>query len=318
MTRKPIHSAIGLDPTRTGMLRRKFMSEFYVRFTNLQRKITDLVVIQDSFGKRVKPFAMLYNEAWQGMDSVRQMELFKQWLQTQINTELLPSDAEDVWLRAYINQAYRKGVDRAATDSRKFTASRGGATGKASFLESAFNRPPSVARVRMLVARSYTELAGITDSMSQQINRTLVDGFIRGESPEVIARLLNDRVDKIGLSRSLTLARTEVIRAHAEGQLDGFEEMGLDKVGVMVEWSTGGRPCPMCADMNGVVIKLSEARGMIPRHGNCKCCFLPANVGEPTDEQIRTRKGILAAVKASVKSGGDDGWAGSRVRIRAR
>jgi len=38
--------------------------------------------------------------------------------------------------------------------------------------------------------------------------------------------------------------------------------------------------CELCAPLEGIVLKVSEARGMLPRHPNCRCCFIPANVGE--------------------------------------
>lgn len=52
---------------------------------------------------------------------------------------------------------------------------------------------------------------------------------------------------------------------------------------------------------------------MIPRHPNCRCAWVPANVGEPTDKQKRTRARIVAAIaqsraKQRGKKGKESGW----------
>ncbi len=60
-----------------------------------------------------------------------------------------------------------------------------------------------------------------------------------------------------------------------------MERLGVTKVGVMVEWNVSGvATCELCADMAGAVMTTQESRGMIPRHPNCACAFIPANVGE--------------------------------------
>src|SRR5690606_33704519 len=84
-----------------------------------------------------------------------------------------------------------------------------------------------------------------------------------------IARELNRQID-VGAKRAATIARTEIVRAHNEGALDALEELGVDEIGVMVEWSTAGdnRVCPLCRPLEGVILKTKEAHGMFPRHPN--------------------------------------------------
>jgi len=105
-------------------------------------------------------------------------------------------------------------------------------------------------------------------------------------------------------SRALTIARTEIIRAHAEGQLDTFEKLKVEKLGVMAEWSTAGddRVCGLCSDLEGVVITVREARGIIPRHPNCRCTYVPANVGESQKGQIRGKEDVQKAFDKSIRS----------------
>lgn len=91
------------------------------------------------------------------------------------------------------------------------------------------------------------------------------------------------------------------IRAHAEGQLDSFKTLGVEEVGVAVEWATANddKVCPKCQSLEGIVLKIDEARGLLPRHPNCRCAFLPANVGEVSDAQTRTQAGVEEALEES-------------------
>lgn len=57
--------------------------------------------------------------------------------------------------------------------------------------------------------------------------------------------------------------------------------------------------------MEGVVLKIDEARGMLPRHPNCRCALVPANVGEETDDQKRSKTSIQSAVRVSARLGRD-------------
>jgi len=113
-----------------------------------------------------------------------------------------------------------------------------------------------------------------------------------------IAREMNRTIDKMTRSRARVLARTEIIHAHAEGQLDSFEDLGVEEVGVEAEWSTAGdmHVCPVCSSLQGVVMSVAKARGLIPRHPQCRCAWIPANVGESAVGQKRG-----AAAEAAMK-----------------
>jgi SPP1 gp7 family putative phage head morphogenesis protein len=73
------------------------------------------------------------------------------------------------------------------------------------------------------------------------------------------------------------LARTEIIRAHAEGTLNNFELAGLENVELQAEFLTAGddRVCPICSALSGKIYSIKEARGIIPVHPNCRCTWLP-------------------------------------------
>lgn len=268
-----------LDPTRTTLLRKAFVKESDRRFVELQKQITQLVEVEDAFGLAEPGTPMVSNKRWVGMSSAQQVEQFRKWVESQVNKGILttvdPSDP--TWMSKYISEAYEKGAARSFDDYRKLYAAAGPASdykfysgGKFEFLGS-FRGPAAAERVQYLASRTFQDMKGVTTAMGQQMNRVLADGMIQGKSPREVARDLNKTVSKIGIQRARTVARTETIRAHAEGQLDSLTKLGVEEVGVMVEWSTAGDDlvCPLCLPMNGVVLKIQEARGGIPRHPNC-------------------------------------------------
>jgi len=96
-----------------------------------------------------------------------------------------------------------------------------------------------------------------------------------------------------------------LIVAHAEGQLDSFEDLNVEEVGVMAEWSTVGddRVCELCEDLEGAIMTIDEARGLIPRHPNCRCAWIPANVGERSKAALKkARYKTQDKIDESIKS----------------
>jgi SPP1 gp7 family putative phage head morphogenesis protein len=164
--------------------------------------------------------------------------------------------------------------------------------GRQQFLKSAFNAPEVRSKLELLYTRTYEELKGVGGAMSQQLSRELTNGLTQGWNPAKIARKLNNRVDTLTRTRANVIARTEIINAHAEGQLDTYERAGMEKVKVQAEWSTAGddRVCPVCASLDGVVMPVREARGLLPRHPNCRCSWLPAVPDRKEQGQMWSKK----------------------------
>ena len=59
--------------------------------------------------------------------------------------------------------------------------------------------------------------------------------MIKGDGPRVIARGVKKNVATITKRRALVIARTEVIGAHAEGQLVSFEKLVVKELGLMAK-----------------------------------------------------------------------------------
>lgn len=241
--------------------------------------------------------------------SAEKLKAFREWLREQFEEELLD---EDVW-RRYTMEGFKRGAGRAFDDARAAEKATGQKPedfwvgSKQEFLRSAFGRRESVEKVKLLASRSFTDLRNVTDDMATRMGRTLADGLVAGKNPRDIADDLNSTL-QLGRNRSEVIARTEIIRAHAEGQLDAFDRLGIEDIGVMVEWSTAGddRVCDACAPMEGAVFRVQEAHGMIPRHPQCRCAFIPANVGEETDSQLRTKGELGGAIQESLEAAGQD------------
>jgi SPP1 gp7 family putative phage head morphogenesis protein len=282
-----------LDPTRTGQLRQAFARELRKRFRKIKGDVYQFVVTDDHLGlaANVTTNAPTVGAGVPGRFSFttdpEKLAAFRDWLRQRFQSELLGRSDRELWQR-YVAEGFRRGAGRAFDDAKRAdvvatTAVRGedyAAGGRDEFLRSAFGRPETAEKAKLLAARSFDDLKNVTEDVATKMGRVLTDGLVAGENPRQIAADLDDVLD-IGAARAELIARTEIIRAHAEGQLDAFDRLGVTELGVEVEWSTAGddRVCPECEDMDGKTFSVAEAHGMIPLHPNCRCAFIPA--GEP-------------------------------------
>lgn len=152
-------------------------------------------------------------------------------------------------------------------------------------------------RALLLSQRLRMEMKGATDVMSQQIAREVVSAFEQGKTPDQLAEAILDKVD-IADRRAATIARTELVRAHAEGQLDAMEEMDIDEITALVEWSAEDTACSLCQPLEGLILRIADARGMLPRHPNCRCIWLPV---DDKDEDPTPARQLQSSVKKSVR-----------------
>ena len=185
------------------------------------------------------------------------------------------------WNATYVESAYRKGLTRAYIDVHKEDLAADKmfyAGGKAQFLTDAFAAPEVLSKIELIYTRAFNDMKGITDTMSTQLSRSLANGLVNGNGPVAISREMRKTVTGITKKRALLIARTEVISAHAEGQLDAFERMGVEELGLMAEVGTAGdeRVCDECQGVaDGGPYTVEAARGMIPLHPRCRCSWEP-------------------------------------------
>jgi len=292
-----------LDPTRTTTLRKQYSADMKRRFETVRRATVRTIYDLDALGLDESKPPVFNNlitnvnlperQAWRFQTNAQKLDSFNKWFSSQVDQEILTTNVKgDPWTAKWVESAYKKGSIRAYTDAHPETLAPTGEFylgSRAQFLESAFARPERVSKLKFLYTRSYEDLKGITSAMGQQVSRVMANGIAQGQGPATIARELSQTIDGITRQRALVMARTEIIAAHAEGQLDSFKEMNIEKVGVMAEWSTAAdeRVCPLCDELDGTVMTVEEARGLIPRHPNCRCAWIPANVGEKRERERR-------------------------------
>lgn len=239
------------------------------------------------------------NEDFSSSTDAKKITAFQSWLSEQMDSTIRGKSQEQLWKR-YVHQGFSKGAGRSFDDVRR------GAKGRQrldfydgtrdEFLSSSFNQPEAIEKVQLLSDRTFDELENVTTDMSNRMSRVLTDGLIRGQSPIEVARYLDDAVD-LGRGRTELVARTELLRAHNEGQLLAMEGLGVTHLGVAVEWlaTDDGKACPRCQVLEGVVLKISEAHGLLPLHPDCRCCWTPGGVVFSDDDQKTSKEEIDAA-----------------------
>lgn len=269
------------DPSRTTLLRRKFEIDLRKRLKKISKAAWSFIVTEDEFGlKERKPFTVMQRK-FMFRTRPQKLKAFNEWLQQQINDELLTVRMGKNWSDTYVESAYKKGLQRAYIDANKADIATKPMQwylgGREQFLSSSFFAPETIEKIQLLSTRAFEELKGIGAVTSQQLNRIFAEGITNGYGPEKIARNIDNAIKSIDRKRARVLARTEVINAHAEGQLDGFKRLGIDTVSAQVEWLTAGddRVCEQCAAMEGRTYNVDEAHGLIPLHPNCRCAWIP-------------------------------------------
>jgi len=283
------------DPTRTTLLRMQFEADMVRRFKELSKDIYELVVDDDVFGLMstndggLSLLQQMPKQAWRFRTNTQKVAEYRKWLKKKVDAGILSQQggiAGRPWTAPYIESAYKKGLLRAYTDVRQQQLDATSSLfkgGQAEFLRQAFNSPIAQQKIEALYTRAFTDLQGVTAVMDTQMSRILASGLANGLAVRKIARELRDNVTDMTDKRARVITRTEIIRAHAEGQLDSYEQTNDEiKLEVMAEWLSAGddRVCELCIDLDGTTMSVHEARGLLPRHPNCRCAWIPANVGE--------------------------------------
>lgn len=279
-----------IDPTRTALIRKTFAKEMRKRFKSISDIITEAVVDLDVLGLAGPRSAMHFDlntlveeKVFEFLTDAKKVDAFRDWLQGQIDEKLLTAVGGiegQPWTAPFIESAYRKGRLRAFFDVRKKDYPPGSPEFEAAqieYMRAGFFPGEMTSKIALLATRSFEQLRGITAIMSQNISRVLADGLAHGWDIDKMALEMRKVVRDITRKRAVMIARTEVIHAHAEGQLDGYEQLGIFEVSVLVEILTAGddRVCKECAELEGEVFTIEEARGIIPLHPNCRCAWDP-------------------------------------------
>jgi len=295
-----------VDPTRTKTFRDAWAGKMFARWREMKGDIRGALITADVLGlsdEAGEPAAGLAPKEFSGLRADVQQERFAEWYESRLHMEGRPletvrkrstSNEERSWLYPWVKEAYFRGVERGVTEVKKITAftvfqqqtsplttyAEGDSPGNIYAPEDISDEAREIFQaftLDNLAQRTLNEMQGVTDASRQKILRILSDGIAQGLNPRETARRINAEIDGMTLRRSRMIARTETIRAYHEGALDSYEAAGMGEVTYQVEWSAtpDTKTCIRCSALDGQIFKISEMRGMIPLHVNCRCAAIP-------------------------------------------
>ena len=276
-----------VDPTHTLILRKKYEAAMYRRFRALKGSVTRYLTgpWMLAVNRDLAPLPAIPKRAFVFTERPARVREFVSWLGEEMDRGILEVTARTgptivghaEWQNVYISSSYQRGI----LDARRKLGEPLDIEKSGGQFANPFNQPFHADRVGLLFARNFEELKGVTNAMGQKMARTLAQGMAEGRGPRQIAGFLARDIDKIGLQRARTIARTEIVRAHAEANLNVFEQYGVTGITTLAEILTAGddRVCPICwgaeADTSSKPLTIQEARGLIPFHPNCRCTYMP-------------------------------------------
>lgn len=113
-------------------------------------------------------------------------------------------------------------------------------------------------------------LLRIAPKAKRQAERVLTRGMAQGLNPREVGRQLRDVTGQT-LTRTQTIARTEMIRANREASLDAFRQSQVTN-GWYWHAQLDQRTCFACAMMSGTAHTNAEH---LDGHPNCRCDMIP-------------------------------------------
>ena len=136
-------------------------------------------------------------------------------------------------------------------------------------------------------------LAQLGPDAAQAVTQALVQGLALGKNPQVVANGMRDALGG-NLTRALTIARTETLRAYREASRATFTANASVLDGWTWVSALGKRTCASCFAQHGSVHPLTEVMATHPR---CRCSMAPApksyrelGYGD-TPESVKIEKG---------------------------
>lgn len=305
------------DPTNTLTLRRSFSNQMGNRWRKIKGAVRKAVVQQKSLGttdqirnirtnqddltlKNIPEPILPGEQAFTDQPSNRKLQDFMDWLKRQEDHIVLEhrnfrqiSNTALPWVAFYIYLAYIKGIKTALSEMRRAGYSVPeryeyneitGEYEEDDNVDRIINRSGHQEAFSLLYTKAFTELQGVVSAVNQQVSRAVTEGLLEKKKISDIVSETNDRIDKVGLYRSRTLARTEIVRSFNDAMLQEMQDWGVQEVTIEAEYVTARdeRVCPICRPFEGRVFSIEEAMGLLPQHPQCRCSFrlVPVNESE--------------------------------------
>jgi SPP1 gp7 family putative phage head morphogenesis protein len=259
------------DPQNNGRRVRSYIAEFHRRIGLVRGGVLGILL-------STRPAAVRNAEA----DSAALAELLRR-IKDAVESGLYESesgsqDIEGIWADGWIKLTYDYAQQRAGgrvSAAKNIPTARGDFDILGLFGPSAAG--VSTKSLEALYISNRTAVRGLADDVNRRLSELLTDAFISRQHPYDLASQIAAEVPGIAIARAEKIARTELARAYAESTLDAYEQFGVSGVTGLVEFATAGDNlvCPKCQALSGRVLTVSEARGIIPVHVNCRCDWLP-------------------------------------------
>lgn len=199
-------AARSTDPTGTAGIRRAFRADLGRRWQQARRDVLRAVGEEDAFGLSLGGPTQISALA----GGAGPVPAFQAWMEATLRRNLISPG-----LGPYVEAGYRRGAERAEGLTKFRSVSR--------------------SRHEAVEAAARADLDGIIQATVQQSVRRLHAGLAARERPQVVARAIANRIDKIGITRSRSLVDVAVVQAHAWATLDVMEEAGIRSVGIQPE-----------------------------------------------------------------------------------
>ncbi|PDW02286.1 phage minor head protein [Candidatus Viridilinea mediisalina] len=244
---------------------RRLMAAYQPAYAAIQREVAVLtaqIAAARAAGETIRP-------AWlreRGRLEVLERQIVQEWAR-------FAATAEQV-----ITQTQREAVVAAVVEAAALTQAALDEAGLPSRLAvgGSVTRLPTEATAALVgVLGDGSPLRGLLDALGQEaaasVEAALLRGVTIGRNPRQTARDIRTALGG-NLTRALTIARTEHLRAYRGATLERFR----DNADILRGWqwraSPSARTCAVCLAMDGREFGLNEA---MPTHPNCRCTQIP-------------------------------------------
>lgn len=189
-------------------------------------------------------------------------------------------------------------------------------------------------QVAAIVKRSTEQITARSRPLASEaydiVRRELIRGVASGSNPRLTAARMVRRAERYGfnggLTRALTIARTETLSAHREAARLGREPHADVLGGWKWMCSLSARTCPACLSRHGTLHAVAESGP--DGHPNCRCAAVPVtkswadlgfDIEEPADlfpdartwfasQSEATQVAIMGRQRLDMLNAGEVGW----------
>lgn len=146
--------------------------------------------------------------------------------------------------------------------------------------EEEINENPTL---QIIKTRQFEYLENITQQQQKIVQQELTNSVSKGLSIEDTATNMTKRIDGMTKARARTISRTEIVKAHNEGQVQTMRNLGVStyiywtagdsKVADICRHNQGPRSKPKIYQLNGAGTP-NQPLPVINSHPNCRCSIL--------------------------------------------